>query len=560
MRSSIGPVAASAPTNVAVDNFAQRLDSRTRAIVERYNANKPKRQMSPCVVVRGCDKGSDARALLALLQDPNLGDAAASHGQIKTTSRWKKHLSPTYWALSVLGSSAGEALGPKSSRQLLHLQRSIKDSSKFLQLRSIADGSLSYQDAVNDGLTVEDAGSLLDAVLSCADIVCCTPAGFAKTRSKFSHWRSKVARCVAVDEAANMHIPDLIAVWGNCLIPCALVGDPQQLPPTVMTKMEALADGNIINRFAGAGKVSPLLYFMTMGLPVYRLDQQLRMGNGLFDMISGIVYPEVPLSYASSCATIKPSFKVGRDLEDFMKKKFPVLRSPPQGKLLPVFVHCDGPHSTHDPSTGSLRIPTQVKVALDLAVQFVKAYKVSTKLITFIAPNAANVDEIKRALKKDYAYADLEGMPPPATIDSFQGQENDIVFVVMGTTGPTPGPGFTADEKRLNVMLTRQRCGLVIVADLYITGIERNVSAASAAAWPSAASRGSNAGDARGKGKGKAKAKAADTNGKGKPKVSDKIFVMDAEGNGTWRKAAALSKVHQELFISGRYATVDTRK
>lgn len=53
-------------------------------------------------------------------------------------------------------------------------------------------------------------------------------------------------------------------------------------------------------------------------------------------------------------------------------------------------------------------------------------------------------------------------MQPPTTVDSFQGQENDVVVVVMGTASPKPGPGFTSDSQRLNVMLTRQQCGLVI--------------------------------------------------------------------------------------------------
>lgn len=64
----------------------------------------------------------------------------------------------------------------------------------------------------------------------------------------------------------------------------------------------------------------------------------------------------------------------------------------------------------------------------------------------------------------------LSGMPPAATIDCFQGQEADIVIVVMGTRAINPGPGFTKDPHRLCVLLTRQRCGLVIVGDIDVTG------------------------------------------------------------------------------------------
>lgn len=44
-------------------------------------------------------------------------------------------------------------------------------------------------------------------------------------------------------------------------------------------------------------------------------------------------------------------------------------------------------------------------------------------------------------------------------------RENDIIIVVMGTNAHV-GPGFTANPQRLNVLLTRARCGLVIVGDL----------------------------------------------------------------------------------------------
>ena len=52
-----------------------------------------------------------------------------------------------------------------------------------------------------------------------------------------------------------------------------------------------------------------------------------------------------------------------------------------------------------------------------------------------------------------------------ATVDSFQGQEYDVVVVsaVRGSAGGAGGAGFLADRPRLNVLLTRARMGLVII-------------------------------------------------------------------------------------------------
>lgn len=67
-------------------------------------------------------------------------------------------------------------------------------------------------------------------------------------------------------------------------------------------------------------------------------------------------------------------------------------------------------------------------------------------------------------MSKDYR-EDLAEMLDISTVDSFQGKENDIIVVVLGTNR-FYGPGFTAQVQRLNFMLTRARCALVLVGDL----------------------------------------------------------------------------------------------
>jgi hypothetical protein len=61
-------------------------------------------------------------------------------------------------------------------------------------------------------------------------------------------------------------------------------------------------------------------------------------------------------------------------------------------------------------------------------------------------------------------------MPPASTVDAYQGREKPIVVVIMGTAHPKPGPGLTTNQRRLCVMLTRQKCSLVIVGDCDVGG------------------------------------------------------------------------------------------
>ena len=51
------------------------------------------------------------------------------------------------------------------------------------------------------------------------------------------------------------------------------------------------------------------------------------------------------------------------------------------------------------------------------------------------------------------------------TIDSFQGQERDIVYISMTRSNPENRIGFLADIRRMNVAMTRARKKLVVVGD-----------------------------------------------------------------------------------------------
>ncbi|KAK7218329.1 hypothetical protein V2G26_006332 [Clonostachys chloroleuca] len=70
---------------------------------------------------------------------------------------------------------------------------------------------------------------------------------------------------------------------------------------------------------------------------------------------------------------------------------------------------------------------------------------------------------------KSSDYDLLAGMPPAATVDSFQGREGDIVVAIMVSTEKS-GPGFMRCENRLNVLLSRHRSAPVIVGDMNVAG------------------------------------------------------------------------------------------
>ncbi|KAL5602435.1 hypothetical protein FOBRF1_009968 [Fusarium oxysporum] len=538
----------SAPTNVAVDNFASRIDRRTRAVAARCNEGNQTGtpRVKHKLVVR-CYR-DDYSALMKLLRDPKLGDDAAPSGFFSRPSTWKLHLSSAYWLLKVLRSPLVEPLHQDDHEKLHRWQKHIDSNHLLADLRALVAGQTTWEafeksKGYGEGLEVV-AGYLKD-IPGIADILCATPAA---SESHKPVWRFKsYADGIAVDEAANMTRADLLCVWGNTMSPCFLFGDPQQLPPTVMmlTDKWPKSDENYINRFALDARISALEYLQAGGIPIYRLKMQLRMGMGMFDTVSSVMYPDVPFSYDPSRSIGFSDFKVGRDLESFALERYPDLASAPKDTLKPFFIHCEGGKVIKDELSGSKRSFDQVKVAMDFIVDFVTAKKVAPSKISIVAPYADNVDLIKSLMKRS-KYLSLQGMPKPSTIDSFQGQENDIIVGVIGTD-ETVGPGFTADANRLNVMLTRAKCGLVLVGNIYVgEAVPNPKKVAAEEAKAKAAEEG------KSKPKGKVKGKGKD---KPKGKGAEPIFTVDTIAGGiAVVKAPQLRKVYKDLHESGRVA------
>ncbi|KAG7292817.1 hypothetical protein NEMBOFW57_002862 [Staphylotrichum longicolle] len=148
--------------------------------------------------------------------------------------------------------------------------------------------------------------------------------------------------------------------------------------------------------------------------------------------------------------------------------------------------------------------------------------------ITILSPYEANV-KLAARYRKGPKYTALLEMDPASTVNAFQGQETDIVIVIVGTSFPTPGPGFTSDPHRLNVLLTRQRCGLIVVGDVDIRG-------------PGGCTR-------YGKGQGKG--------AKAEPKS---VLVVSPSGERKWVEALMLQHIYDSMVSSGRVGRINAAK
>jgi superfamily I DNA and/or RNA helicase len=83
--------------------------------------------------------------------------------------------------------------------------------------------------------------------------------------------------------------------------------------------------------------------------------------------------------------------------------------------------------------------------------------------IAIISPYREQTLHIAEALKEDPMVSRLD--LSINTIDGFQGQEKDLVFISLVRSNPKGEIGFLVDYRRMNVAMTRARKQLIIVGD-----------------------------------------------------------------------------------------------
>ncbi|EWZ83301.1 hypothetical protein FOWG_13218 [Fusarium oxysporum f. sp. lycopersici MN25] len=278
--SSPGDAGSARPDSVfwslTCDIFAHRLDQRARAVAARYNTVMPAGDAERChhrLVIRIYRPGDDINAVTQLLRDTQDVDWAARRGEFFPESHWKLHLSLAYWFLVVLRSNAVPPLHVDSKPGLVNLEADIDTRPTLLYLRQWATGQISSQQYAATPGAVSNIDDVLCEIMCQADFLCVHPSDAEV--SPITHWKRTLARGLAVDEAGSMSRADFYGLWGNTLLPCFLVGDPNK-NPMVLTTDEKDADGNLYSRFAADGAVSPLKFLMASGIPVFRLEDSTR--------------------------------------------------------------------------------------------------------------------------------------------------------------------------------------------------------------------------------------------------------------------------------------------
>jgi len=118
--------------------------------------------------------------------------------------------------------------------------------------------------------------------------------------------------------------------------------------------------------------------------------------------------------------------------------------------------------STYNPEEAAFlfRHLTQLVSALDSHYQ-----PENFPSIAIISPYKQQIDTLKEQFLSSPALQVYEHKIAINTIDSFQGQERDIVYISMTRSNPDNRIGFLSDIRRMNVAMTRARKKLVVIGD-----------------------------------------------------------------------------------------------
>jgi len=243
---------------------------------------------------------------------------------------------------------------------------------------------------------------------------------------------------VVVDEAAQASEPStLVPLELARSRTCVLVGDDRQLPPTVFTQGDhGLISRTLFERLRQCGHTAELL------------DEQYRMA------------PEI--------SAFPRTFFYGGALHDAPMMLERTRRK--LHKLLPPLLFLDlGSSKTERSPDGSWRNMEEAMLCAEVLVHIRKvatAFGEEERMsdVGVITPYRAQQESLRQLLRGPRLQM---GPNTVATVDGYQGRECEVI-VFNTVRAPeaaqnSKGIGFLADERRLNVALTRAKSLLVVV-------------------------------------------------------------------------------------------------
>lgn len=279
---------------------------------------------------------------------------------------------------------------------------------------------------------------IIDDQFNKAQVIACTPVV-----SSNRMMRDRQFSTLFIDEAAQ-------ALEPMCWIPITrshrviFAGDHFQLPPTVKSKL------------AEEGGLKETLFEHCMHIKncSVMLDTQYRMHEHIMNFSNETFYGKKLKAHESV-----------KDLVLSVDPNYPLLNNPVD------FVDTAGCGYNEELNVESLSNsnPEEAELLIKHLKALLQQYALlnSNKEITVgvIAPYKAQVEYLTQHIQSDEELKELPARIAIKTIDGFQGQEKDIIYISLVRSNDNKDIGFLSDIRRMNVALTRAKKKLVVIGD-----------------------------------------------------------------------------------------------
>ncbi|CAF4396872.1 unnamed protein product, partial [Rotaria sp. Silwood2] len=262
-------------------------------------------------------------------------------------------------------------------------------------------------------------------IISKCQILCmtCSGVGILEPDFKFPF--------ILIDEASQITEPNILIPLVRITDQIVLVGDQKQLPPIIkMAEAKPLLERSFFQRLLENLNINSIM-----------LDTQYRMHPSLIDFPSKVFYD------GSLKTGIKPEQRPIPQEIKFINKQIPLM-----------FVDVDQSYETIHGSNIYNRQEVELICQTIQTLLPRRQPNLSPIDIGVITPYTRQVKEIVEKLSTIQVPKGVE----IRTVDGFQGREKNIILISLVRSNDENEIGFLINEQRMNVLLTRAKCAMIV--------------------------------------------------------------------------------------------------
>ncbi|XP_034658734.1 probable helicase senataxin isoform X2 [Drosophila subobscura] len=286
-----------------------------------------------------------------------------------------------------------------------------------------------YEEKLNPRLTLREEFDIAATHIKAANIVCTTLSSCVKLSSYINYFDV----CL-IDEATQCTEPWTLLPMRFGIPHLVLVGDTQQLPAVVLSQRAvefglARSMFDRIQRSLERQQADDPFGHLSVHTKLFKLTTQYRM------------HPEIckwPNRYFYDAQLVNEVGLEGK------------LATP----LIPyAIINLGYTRDTSDPKTRSISNEEEARFVAKLLAEMEKHLPSRRYGYGLISPYSSQCYALSQVLPSHMR------LPPPLTVDAYQGTESDVVVI---SNARTQGSGFLSNYQRLNVAVTRPKRCLII--------------------------------------------------------------------------------------------------